>query len=168
MAKFRRAVRRRGARVSGRGGVAPTNTNRGLIKYRLIIPGTDVHNCSLASICDPKSTYARHGAMLQGAECIVEAVAGLASLSARPHSLSAQSDKSNMRHMTEDALEQYVLRHLSETEVNEIEKHVGSCSRCQQQLASTKDFIDALRKVGGIFQPILPIPLASRTIASMV
>jgi len=73
-----------------------------------------------------------------------------------------------MRHMTEDALEQYVLRHLSETEVNEIEKHVVSCRWCQQQLASTKDFIDALREVGGIFQPISPLPLANRTIASMV
>jgi hypothetical protein len=77
-------------------------------------------------------------------------------ISTRSHILSMRSDKSNMRHMTEDALEQYVLRHLSEPEVDEIEKHVVSCGRCKQQLASTKAFIDALRDVKGMFEPASP------------
>jgi hypothetical protein len=77
-------------------------------------------------------------------------------ISDRSHILSMRSDKSNMRHVTEDALEQYVLLHLSEPEVDEIEKHVVSCGRCKNQLASTKAFIDALRDVKGMFEPTSP------------
>jgi hypothetical protein len=55
--------------------------------------------------------------------------------------------------MTEDALEQYVLRHLSELEVDEVEKHIVSCGWCKRQLASTKKFIDTLREIEGMFEP---------------
>ena len=56
-----------------------------------------------------------------------------------------RSDKIYMRHITEEALEQYVLRHLSAHEADAIEQHISVCERCRQQLTLTDDFIRDIR-----------------------
>jgi hypothetical protein len=64
------------------------------------------------------------------------------------------ADKLGMLHVTEDALEEYVLLHLSEHEADAIEKHVFSCAKCRRRLTSTKEFIRDIRtNLGGTLGP---------------
>ena len=51
-----------------------------------------------------------------------------------------------MRHVSEEALEQYVLLHLSKNDSDAIAEHLVNCAKCRKRLARTQEFLCLVRK----------------------
>ena len=52
-----------------------------------------------------------------------------------------------VQHVSDEQLDQYALKRLTEAEVAALEEHLLICPECQDRLQLTDDFIEALRDV---------------------
>lgn len=48
-------------------------------------------------------------------------------------------------HLTSDALDEYVLKRLSESEVAQADAHLRKCKRCRAKLKALRDVVEGLR-----------------------
>ena len=53
--------------------------------------------------------------------------------------------RSLVQHVSDEQLDQYALKRLTEAEVAALEEHLLICPECQDRLQHTDDFIEALR-----------------------